>query len=199
MNAREALNRARVKFRVYSEHNEAGYPVALVGYAVITGPGGSYAVRNRLEYRPIHRAVAGQAWSRLRDQVAVSGVSSDRLYEIGFFSKFARWVAKTAKKIAQSKLIKGLVKGVKAVLRSPVIAGMVGLAKFIPVIGPVLNEGYKTATGALNKFDRVVANAQRGNRAARQIVSAVAQSAKRGNPNAINLAARASSALSPGA
>lgn len=195
MRLKASLNTARVRFQVFDVCDSAGYPVKMVGFAQIIGPKGSYVIKAQINYRKIHKRTAGQAWKAFNRHAEASGYEvgalNDHLYEVGFFSAFGRWVAKTAKKIAQSKLIKGLVKGVKAVLRSPVVAGIVGLAKFIPVVGPILNEGYQTA----RKYDGVVSAALKGNGAAKRIVAAVATKAAAGNPVAQNLNARAAAMM----
>lgn len=158
----------------------------LHGFLRVKGPKGSYLTQFQVDYRPIIREVAEAAHDLAASMTEVSGIESDRLYEIGFFSKLFRWVKKTVKKIANSKFIKGLVKAVKWVVNSPVVKGIVGIAKHIPFIGPIIHDVHKNISGV----DKVVKRAIAGVPGAQKIVSAVAERAAGGNPTAINIARR---------
>jgi len=158
----------------------------LYGFGRAIGPRGSFCFCVKLDMMPIIRAVARAAWDRMERHAELSGVTTGDLYEVGFFGKLFRWVKKTVKKIANSKFIKGIVKAVKWVVNSPIVKGIVGIAKFIPFIGPVINDAHKAISGV----DKVVKKAVAGNPLARRIVAQVADKAKGGNAVAVNMAHR---------
>jgi hypothetical protein len=167
----------------------------VLGFATLTFPNGfQHTIRVREDIAPIVRGLTRRAAPLARS--VLSGIGADRAHEIGFFAKFGRWVKRTAKAIAQSKIIRGILKGVRKVLRSPVIAKMVGLASFIPIVGPALKSGYDLARGADAKVSALVKRAKAGNVVAQGIVKAVAKRADAGHPAAINLAARMAQAVS---
>lgn len=152
----------------------------------LIGPKGSYVLRVAFDFKPIIAAVARVAEERARSFSSMSGVDPDRLYEIGFFSKLFKWVKKTVKKIANSGFIRAIAKGVKWLVTNPLVKGIVGIVKHIPIIGPAIAEGHKAISGVA----RVVDKAVNGNPMAKRVVAAVAQKAKEGNPTAMNIAKR---------
>lgn len=158
----------------------------MFGFIRLIGPKGSYVTRIEVDYLPIIRQVVAAAYREVGRVCGEIGASPDALYEVGFFGKLFRWVKKTVKKIANSGFIRGIVKAVKWVANSPLIKGIVGIAKFIPFIGPIINDAHK----AIGGVERVVKRAQAGVPGAQKIVAAIAQKAKEGNPTAINIANR---------
>lgn len=159
---------------------------SLVGFIRAIGPKGSYVLRVAFDYRPVIKAVVAEAYRRAANVGAELGASSDRLYEIGFFSKLFRWIKKTVRKIAKSGFIRAIVKGVKWLVTNPLVAGVVGIASHIPLIGPLIKAGHKSITGVAKVVDKAVS----GNPMAKKVVAAVAQKAKEGNPTALNIARR---------
>lgn len=170
----------------------------MVGFATMTfRNGASVTFRVSTDTGEITRRLQRRC-EPLIDRV-LTRIGDDPAVEIGFFKAFGKWIKGAVRAIARSKLIRGVMKGIKKVLRSPVIAKMVGLASFIPIVGPVLQSGYNAARGVDRQVSALVKRAGSGNFAAKRLVSAVAASAKRGNPAAVNLAAKMASAASAAA
>lgn len=139
-------------------------------------------------------ALLQKAAEPVMDQ-ALSQVSGYPTLEVGIFGGFKKWLKKSARKLAQAKLIKGVLSGVKKVLRNPVIGKLVGLASFVPFVGPALKAGWDVAKKVDEGLSKIASAAKAGNMAAKAIVNQVSANAKGGNPNAINVAAKFSQAL----
>lgn len=165
------------------------------GFATVTFPNGKcLLLQARVDQRPIVASVMRRTapvafgyWERMSEIGAV-----DKTAEIGFFRAFGKFVKGATKRLAQAKVIKQVMGGIKKIVRDPVIAKMVGLASFIPVVGPILGAARAIDDG----LTKVADAARRGNLAAQGIVRAVAKNAAKGNPHAINTAAAFAKALS---
>ncbi|MCC7383923.1 MAG: hypothetical protein IT384_18920 [Deltaproteobacteria bacterium] len=122
---------------------------------------GRMPVFAEVRLKPIARRVAQILLERARRR---AGVGRDEVGFFGFLKKAWKAVWNTAKKIAKAvgitKVINAVKNGVKKVVevagkivKSPVFGAMMGVASFIPGIGPLATAGYAGVRAAMAVAD----------------------------------------------
>lgn len=136
---------------------------SFVGAVQVATPLGMVPVIRAVPLRPIAKAIAQRL---LKREMRVAGVVGDEVGFFGFlkkaFSKVWNAAKKVAKAIGLTKLVAAVKKGVQKVVKwagkviqSPVFGAIVGVASFIPGIGPVVAGGYAATKAAIAVADGV--------------------------------------------
>lgn len=94
---------------------------------------------------------------------------------VGFFKQLGRWIKRTARKISRWKVWKQIGKVVKDIVKSPIVAGIVGVAS---TIFPVIGVGYAAARAAVTVAEGI----SKGDASVMKKVGTIAKAAANNNP-----------------